>query len=147
MIKILSRIRVVMYKVLVQIVAWKYRFFYGIDIGEGTVISWRARLERNINPKGIHIGSYTRITGGVKVLTHDDCRKMKADTWIGNNVFIGIHSLILPGVKIGNSVIIGAGSVVTKDIPDNCIAAGNPARIIREGVKCGHYGVIEFQEE
>lgn len=40
--------------------------------------------------------------------------------------------MITPGVKVGNGVVIGAGSVVTKDIPDNCIAAGNPARVIRE---------------
>lgn len=142
----LSGMRVSLYRKLVSFTAWKYRTIYRMDIGEGTVISWRARLERNINPKGIHIGSYCRITGGVKVLTHDACRQMKADTWIGDNVFIGIHSLILPGVKIGNSVVIGAGSVVTKNIPDNCIAAGNPAKVIREGIVCGHYGVIEYQE-
>ena len=139
---VISKCRVRLYATLVRYQAWKYRTFYNLDIGEGTVISWRARLERNINPRGIHIGKYTRITGGVKVLSHDACRKMKADTWIGDNCFIGIHSLILPGVRIGNSVIIGAGSVVTKDIPGNTIAAGNPARIIREGVSCGHYGVI-----
>lgn len=40
--------------------------------------------------------------------------------------------VITPGAKVGNGVVIGAGSVVTKDIPDNCIAAGNPARVIRE---------------
>lgn len=67
---------------------------------------------------------------------------MVADTYIGDNCFVGIHSLILPGVKIGNGVIIGAGSVVTKDIPDNCIAAGNPARVIKDNIICGHYGVI-----
>lgn len=64
--RILSRLRVSIYNRLVQMVAWKYRFFYKMDIGEGTVISWRARLERNINPQGIHIGAYTRLTGGGK---------------------------------------------------------------------------------
>lgn len=51
---------------------------------------------------------------------------------IGDNVWIGGNTVILPGVTIGNNVSIGAGSVVTKDIPDNVIAAGNPCRVIRE---------------
>jgi len=51
---------------------------------------------------------------------------------IGNNVWIGGSVTILPGVSIGDNVTIGAGSVVTKDIPDNVVAAGNPCRVIRE---------------
>ena len=51
---------------------------------------------------------------------------------IGNDVWIGGHSCILPGVTIGNNVVIGAGSVVTKDIPDNVLAFGNPCRVIRK---------------
>ena len=51
---------------------------------------------------------------------------------IGNDVWFGGNVTVLPGVNIGNNVIIGAGSVVTKDIPDNMIAAGNPCRILRE---------------
>lgn len=47
----LSRMRVFLYRKLVSFTAWKYRTIYRMDIGEGTVISWRARLERNINPK------------------------------------------------------------------------------------------------
>ena len=50
---------------------------------------------------------------------------------IGNNVWIGGSSCILPGVHIGDNVVVGAGSVVTKDIPDNCVAVGNPARVMR----------------
>ena len=50
---------------------------------------------------------------------------------IGNNVWIGEHSVILPGSIIGNGCIIGANSVVNREIPDNCIAAGNPAKIIK----------------
>lgn len=51
---------------------------------------------------------------------------------IGDNVWIGGSCCVLPGVKIGNNVVIGAGSVVTKDIPDNVCAAGNPCCVIRE---------------
>lgn len=51
---------------------------------------------------------------------------------IGNNVWIGAHVSVLPGVKIGNNTVIGAGSVVVKDIPANVLAAGNPCKVIRE---------------
>lgn len=51
---------------------------------------------------------------------------------IGDNVWIGGNCTVLPGITIGNNAVIGAGSVVTKDIPDNVCAAGNPCRIIRE---------------
>ena len=50
---------------------------------------------------------------------------------IGNNVSLGANVSIIGNVHIGNNVMIGAGSVVVKDIPDNCVAAGNPARVIR----------------
>lgn len=50
---------------------------------------------------------------------------------IGNNVYIGVGSIIMNPVTIGSNVIIGAGSVVTKDIPDNVVVAGNPAKIIK----------------
>ena len=49
---------------------------------------------------------------------------------IGNNVFIGMKSTILKGVHIGDNVIIGANSLVNKDIPDNCVEAGNPCLVI-----------------
>ncbi len=51
---------------------------------------------------------------------------------IGNNVWIGANSVILPGVRIGDNSVIGAGSVVTKDIPANVVAVGNPCRVLRE---------------
>lgn len=49
---------------------------------------------------------------------------------IGNNVFIGCNVTILPNVQIGNNVIIAAGSIVTKDVPDNSVVGGNPAKVI-----------------
>ena len=50
---------------------------------------------------------------------------------IGSNVWIGGNVVINPGVTVGSNVVIGSGSVVVKDIPDNCVAAGNPCRVIR----------------
>ncbi len=51
---------------------------------------------------------------------------------VGNNVWIGTHVSVLPGVTIGSDVVIGAGSVVNRDIPDGVVAAGNPCRVIRK---------------
>lgn len=51
---------------------------------------------------------------------------------VGNNVWIGGNVVVLPGVKIGDNVVIGAGSIVTKDIPSNSVAVGNPCRVIKE---------------
>jgi len=54
------------------------------------------------------------------------------DVHIGENAWIATGSIILPGVTIGKNSIIGAGSVVTRDIPDNVLAVGNPCRVVRE---------------
>lgn len=84
----------------------------------------------------ISIGKNSTITNGVMILAHDGSLSRYTGytkigkVSIGSNTFIGVKSIILPGVSIGNNVIIGAGSVVTKDIPDNSIATGNPAVII-----------------
>ena len=51
---------------------------------------------------------------------------------VGNNVWIGGNVVVLPGIKIGDNTVIGAGSIVTKDIPSNCVAVGNPCRVIKE---------------
>lgn len=91
----------------------------------------------------ISVGSRTTITSGVRILTHDGstCLIKNAagsryqryePVIIGDDVFIGVNSIIMPGVKIGSRVIVGAGSVVTRDIEDGTIVAGNPARIIGE---------------
>ena len=88
------------------------------------------------HPELISIGDNVAVTNSV-ILTHDDSpitimsRRRVAPVTIGNNVFIGYRSLILPGVTIGSNCIIGAGSVVTRDIPDNSIAVGVPAKVIK----------------
>ena len=69
---------------------------------------------------------------------------------IGDNVWIGGNTVILPGVHIGSNTVIGAGSVVTKDIPDWSVAVGNPCRVIKqitEEDKQYYYGDRKFDDE
>lgn len=137
----MRKLKLYLYQIVPQLPAFFYRTFYKMDLAKNVYLSRKARLDLHINPKGIHVGEHTYITAGCVILAHDASRRIKRDTYIGKNCFIGVNSIILPGVKIGNNVVIGAGSVVTKDIPDFCIAAGNPARVIKENVNigpCGH---------
>ena len=94
-------------------------------------------------PYLIKIGNHVRITKGVCLITHDGgawvLRYLRDEDknidligpiTIGDNVHIGFNSIIMPGVNVGSNVIIGCNAIVTKDIPDNCVVAGIPARII-----------------
>ena len=89
----------------------------------------------------IKIGDDVHITNGVRFVTHDGgtliLRKQVPDLeitkpiTIGNNVYIGVDTVFLPGVNIGDNVVIGARSVVSKNIPSNSVAVGQPARVIK----------------
>ena len=89
----------------------------------------------------VTIGKNAQIAPNVSIYTaghpvHPDSRnsgyEYGIDITIGDNVWIGGSSSIMPGVHIGNNAVIGGGSVVTKDISDNVIAVGNPCRVIRK---------------
>jgi acetyltransferase-like isoleucine patch superfamily enzyme len=111
-----------------------------MDIGEGTAISFSARLDKT-NPRGLHIGKYTVVTFGAAILTHDHVNNRNRDVHIGDNCFIGAHSIILPGVTIGDHCIIAAASIVVRDVPAGSLVTGNPARIVESNVKTDHYGI------
>lgn len=111
-----------------------------IEIGDNVGASGVTIYARD----SIKIGSNTRIGGNSKILDNDfhpvdpemrlhaSNENMKVrPIVIGENVFIGCNCLILKGTEIGDNTTIGAGSVVTGKIPANCIAAGNPARVIK----------------
>ncbi len=87
------------------------------------------------------LGSNVWVTSGCQLICHDASVIMLnimhsehfdrvSPIIIGDNVFLGNNAIVLPGVTIGSGCIIGAGSVVTRDIPDNSVCAGNPGRII-----------------
>ena len=107
-----------------------------VEIGSG--VSIRAFFQLH-GMGGVKIGNRVMIASHVAItsLTHDHSALVMWGTGIMNpviiedDVWIGTHSVILPGVTIGRGAVIGAGSVVTKDVPSNAIAAGVPARIIR----------------
>lgn len=99
-------------------------------------------------PYLIEIGDNCTITSGVKFITHDASigialkyinierivnnkkYELMARIKVNNNCMIGVNSIILPGVTIGPNSIVGAGSVVTKDVPPGVVVAGNPAKVI-----------------
>lgn len=98
-------------------------------------------IDWSTEPWIISIGENVHITEGVRFLTHDGgtllFRKEIPDLEItkpiiiGNNVYIGNDVIFLPGVKVGDNVVIGAGAIVSRDIPDNSVAVGVPARVIK----------------
>lgn len=89
-----------------------------------------------IHPELIKIGSGTLITAGTCILSHfysvSDSKFYLGEVKIGENVFIGINTLIVNAVNIGDNAVIGAGSVVICDIPANEVWAGTPAKFIKK---------------
>jgi len=94
-----------------------------------------------VDDTDIIIGDNVMIAPRVVIATgtHPICPELREQVYqynlpvhIGNRVWIGAGSIILPGVTIGDNTVIGAGSVVTKDIPANVVAVGNPCRVLRE---------------
>jgi acetyltransferase-like isoleucine patch superfamily enzyme len=128
-----------------KILLWmrtRYLRRLGMDIHPDTQISLKAHLDKT-NPSGIHIGQGTLVAFGAVILSHDLARVLHTDTYIGRNCFIGAHSIILPGIHIGDSCIVATGSVVTKNVEANSIVGGNPARVIRTGIRTGKWGMLE----
>jgi len=89
----------------------------------------------------IYVGDYTMLgpnvviaTGGHPILPQlrEQGMQFNMPVRIGRNCWLGAGVIVLPGVTIGDNVVVGAGSVVTKDLPDNVVAVGNPCRVLRE---------------
>lgn len=97
-----------------------------VHIGDHTLIASKVFIADH------HHGEYRATSGASSPDVPPDRRPLVArPVRIGQRVWIGEQVCVMPGVAIGDGAIIGAGSVVTRDVPPGCIAAGNPARIIR----------------
>ena len=108
----------------------------GVKIGKRCNIK---KVSFGSEPYLVSIGNHVQITDDVKIFTHGAGWVLRdkypdldlfGKVEIKNNVYIGNNSLIMPGVTVGSNVIVAAGSVVTKSVPDNVVIAGNPAKII-----------------
>ncbi len=114
-----------------------YAKYKGVKVGKNCRIITKLF---GTEPWLVSIGDNCTVARGVMFLTHDGSTWLIKDEKgrrysyhpieIGNNVMIGVNCIIMPGVKIEDNVIVAAGSVVTKSIPQNSIVGGNPAKII-----------------
>ena len=111
-----------------------------IYLGDHSDVNHNVKLYAGPN-SSLTIGAYTLLGPGVFITTDSFSKSManpdvshsghEADITIGKDVRIGANAIILPGVTIGDGASIGAGTVVTRDIPANAIAAGNPAKVLK----------------
>lgn len=116
----------------------------GCHVGKNTFFGDYVRMDTSYADM-IYIGDYTHITSGCRLLCHQrdltgycvgdnaaDLRYKTGEIHIGKGVMVGMETIIMPGVTIGDGAIIGAGSIVTRDIPAWTIATGRPARVVKE---------------
>ena len=105
----------------------------GVKMGEHNLIASRFW---STEPYLISIGNFCQLTEGTKIYTHGgalvarDNFDLFGKVVLGDRVYVGAGSKIMPGVTIGNNVLIAAGSIVTKSVPSNVVVAGNPAKYV-----------------
>lgn len=119
----------------------------GVNIGKGTKIARTVQIDDGY-PNLVNIGDNVWVTAGVMILCHQrdltkyeidtpvmDCPLLTERVEIKDGAHIGIGAILMPGVTIGVGSVIGAGSLVTKSIPDYSVAVGIPAKVIRTFTK------------
>ena len=113
---------------------WAGKF---VHLGRSVYVNFNLTL---VDDTAIYIGDYTMIGPNVTIATgtHPILPALRKNFYqfnmpvrIGRNCWLGAGAIILPGVTIGDNVVVGAGSVVTHDLPDNVVAVGNPCRVLR----------------
>ena len=109
-----------------------------VHFGKGVYANFNLTL---VDDTHIYVGDYTMFGPNVTVATaghpilpelREKGYQYNAPVHIGKNCWIGTGAIILPGITIGDNVVVGAGSVVTKDLPSGVVAVGNPCRVLRE---------------
>ncbi len=109
-----------------------------VHLGNNVYFNFNATM---VDDTHIYIGDYTLLGPNVVIATaghpilpelREKALQYNMPVHIGKNCWLGAGVIVLPGVTIGNNTVIGAGSVVTKDIPANVVAVGNPCKVLRE---------------
>ena len=128
-----------------KLIRFLKRYFWSLEKqaqNAGVIMGKQNRIESHFwssEPYLITIGSYCALTEGTKIFTHGGARVARdkypnfdifGKVVLGDRVYVGSGAKIMPGVTIGDNVLIAAGSVVTKSIPSNVMVAGNPAKYI-----------------
>lgn len=163
--KLIPCIRKVFYRIYASINKVEFAKKIGLNFGDDLHIYGNPIHMFGTEPWCINLGNHVYITDDVKFVTHDggtlifrhlvpDLEITKPIT-VGDYVYFGTRSMIMPGVTIGNNCIIAAGAVVTRDVPDNSVVAGVPARVIKsadeyfEKIKREslHLGHLKYEEK
>lgn len=121
------------------------RFAYGIEIDAAASISLSSRMvcaQRGM----IRVGAHSLIAFKTLILTRRTDGSI-APVTVGSNCFIGGGSVLMPGVTVGDHAIVGAGAIVTQDVPPHSAVGGSPARVLRENLKTGRFGRLDYADE
>ena len=127
--KMRKKIKTFLSDVICRVRVYYYRFM-GITIGKNCFISAGAHIDVGLGR--ITIGNKVSIASGSWILGHTHRRPQKEgqETKLEDYVTVNVNAVVLPGIKVGENSMVGAGSVITKDVPPNVVVMGNPARVI-----------------